>query len=96
MLPSLVIKHSINIQWGVVLPNDTLYGTSFLENEQIKKQIQKFLDKGYIHPWSLSIHHYICFEKKWHIENVRGHIKNLDYGVGILHLALSKVLSLNN
>jgi hypothetical protein len=46
------VKHPINLTTGAVLPNGRIYRCSFLENEDIKQQIQELLHKGHIRPRS--------------------------------------------
>eukprot|EP00253_Pinus_taeda_P022723 PITA_22723 len=43
------VKHSIDLNIGVPLPNGPIYRCSILENDEIKRQIQEFLQKGHIH-----------------------------------------------
>jgi hypothetical protein len=42
------VKHLIDHTPGVLLPNRPIYWRSILENDEIKRQIQKLLQKGYI------------------------------------------------
>eukprot|EP00253_Pinus_taeda_P025471 PITA_25471 len=42
------VKHSIDLTPGVSLPNGPIYHHSVLENNEIKRQIQELLQKGYI------------------------------------------------
>ena len=42
------VKHSIDMTPGTPLPNGSIYRRSILENDEIKRQIQRFLQKGHI------------------------------------------------
>jgi hypothetical protein len=46
------VKHSIELTLGTPFPNGPVYRHSLLENEEIKCQIQEFLQKGHIRPSS--------------------------------------------
>ena len=46
------VKHLIYLTPGAPLPNGLIYQCSVLENDEIKRQIQELLQKGYI--WSSS------------------------------------------
>jgi hypothetical protein len=48
--PKRVIQHEIQFQQDCPLPNIGMYRMSVMENVEIKKQIQEFLDKGVIMP----------------------------------------------
>eukprot|EP00253_Pinus_taeda_P035005 PITA_35005 len=41
------VKHSIDLTPGALLPNGEIYQCSILENDEIKRQIQELLQKGY-------------------------------------------------
>jgi hypothetical protein len=51
--PKRGIQHEIPLQQDSPLPNIGMYRMSIMENYEIKKQIQEFLDKGVIVPSSL-------------------------------------------
>jgi hypothetical protein len=51
--PKRGIQHEIQLQQDCPLPNIGMYRMSVMENDEIKKQIQEFLDKGVIVPSSL-------------------------------------------
>jgi hypothetical protein len=42
------VKHPIDMTLGVSLPNGPIYWRSVMENDEIKRQIQKILQKGLI------------------------------------------------
>jgi hypothetical protein len=44
------VKHSIDLTPSASLPNGLVYHLSLMENEEIKHQIQEFLQKGHIRP----------------------------------------------
>jgi hypothetical protein len=46
------VKHPIDLTLGASLPNGPIYQRSVLENDEIKRQIQKLLHKGHIRPSS--------------------------------------------
>ena len=46
------VKHPIDLTPGPPLPNGPIYRRSFLENDEIKRQIQELLQKGHIRPSS--------------------------------------------
>ena len=46
------IKHPIDMTPGAPLPNGPIYWRLILENDEIKRQIQEFLQKGHIRPSS--------------------------------------------
>lgn len=46
------VKNSINITLGVLLPNESMYRRSIMENDQIKRNIQELWQKGHIRPRS--------------------------------------------
>ena len=46
------VKHSIDLTSDAFLPNGLIYQSSVMENDEIKRQIQKLLQKGYIRPSS--------------------------------------------
>ena len=46
------VKHAINLTPGAPLPNGPIYQRSLLENDEIKRQFQKLLQKGHIRPSS--------------------------------------------
>jgi hypothetical protein len=46
------VKHPIDLTHDALLPNGPVYRRSFLENEEIKRQIQELLHKGHIRPSS--------------------------------------------
>ena len=48
--PKKEIVHDINLQQDAPLPNIRMYKLSALENEEIKKQVQELLEKGFIRP----------------------------------------------
>jgi len=48
--PKKGIVHDIILQQDVPLPNIVMYMLSALENAEIKKQVQEFLEKGFIRP----------------------------------------------
>eukprot|EP00253_Pinus_taeda_P025508 PITA_25508 len=48
--PKKEIVHDINLQQDAPLPNIGMYRLSALENEEIKKQVQELLEKGFIRP----------------------------------------------
>ena len=48
--PKKGIVHDIILQQDVPLPNIGMYRLSALENVEIKKQVQKLLEKGFIRP----------------------------------------------
>jgi hypothetical protein len=50
--PKRGIQHEIQLQQDCPLPNIGMYRMSFMENTEIKKQIQELLDKGVIVPSS--------------------------------------------
>ena len=44
------VRDSIDLTLGIPLPNEPVYRRSVLENDEIKRQIQKLIQKGHIHP----------------------------------------------
>jgi hypothetical protein len=50
--PKREIQHEIQLQSDAPLPNIGMYRMSVIENEEIKKQIQELVDKGFIRPSS--------------------------------------------
>jgi hypothetical protein len=46
------VKHPIDLTPDALLPNGPVYHHSFLENEEINRQIQELLHKEHIHPSS--------------------------------------------
>jgi hypothetical protein len=44
------VKHPIDLTLGAPLPNGPVYHHSLMENDEIKHQIQEFLQKGHIRP----------------------------------------------
>jgi len=48
--PKREIVHDIYLQQDAPLPNIGMYRLSALENAEIKKQVQEFLEKGFIRP----------------------------------------------
>jgi hypothetical protein len=46
------VKHPINLNLSAPLPNGPFYRLSLMENDEIKNQIQEFLQKGKIKPSS--------------------------------------------
>jgi hypothetical protein len=50
--PKREVEHEIYLQQDAPLPNIGMYRSSVLENVEIKKQVQEFLDKGIIKPSS--------------------------------------------
>jgi hypothetical protein len=46
------VKHPIDLTPNAPLPNGPVYHHSFLENEEIKRQIQELLHKGHFRPKS--------------------------------------------
>ena len=44
------IQHEIQLQQDAPLPNIGMYTLYVLENEEIKKKVQEFLEKGVIRP----------------------------------------------
>ena len=48
--PKKEIVHEINLQQDAPLPNIGMYRLSALENAEIKKQVQDFLEKEFIGP----------------------------------------------
>ena len=48
--PKKEIVHDINLQQDAPFPNIGMYRLSTLENAKIKKQVQDFLEKGFIRP----------------------------------------------
>ena len=45
-----LVKHSIDLIPGEILPNGPIYKRSLMENEEIKHQIQELIQKGHIGP----------------------------------------------
>jgi hypothetical protein len=50
--PKREVEHEIYLKHDAPLANISMYRSSVLENEEINKQVQKFLDKGIIRPSS--------------------------------------------
>lgn len=48
--PKMRIQYDIQLQQDAPLPNICMYGMLVLENAEIKKKIQEFLDKGVTRP----------------------------------------------
>eukprot|EP00253_Pinus_taeda_P030208 PITA_30208 len=48
--PKKEIVHDINLQQDAPLPNIGMYRLSALENAEIKKEVQEFLEKGFMRP----------------------------------------------
>ena len=48
--PKKEILYDINLQQDAPLPNIEMYRLSALENEEIKKQVQELLEKGFNRP----------------------------------------------
>jgi hypothetical protein len=46
------VKHLIDLTPGALLPNEPIYRCSVMENDEMKRQIQKMLQKGHIRPSS--------------------------------------------
>jgi hypothetical protein len=44
------VKHPIDLTLGALMPNGPVYHRSLMENDEIKRQIQKILQKGNIRP----------------------------------------------
>ena len=42
------VKHSIDMTLGAPLPNGSIYRLFVMENDEIRRQIQKLLQKGHI------------------------------------------------
>ena len=58
------VKHPIDLNIGVSLPNGPIYRRSILENDEIKRQIQELLQKGHIRPSSSPCGSRSCWYKK--------------------------------
>eukprot|EP01018_Ginkgo_biloba_P009163 Gb_35401 [translate_table: standard] len=48
--PERAIAHGIDLEPGASLPNSGLYHRSVMENEEIRRQISKFMEMGHIKP----------------------------------------------
>ena len=48
--PKQEIQHEIQLQSNAPLPNIGMYHLSVIENEEINKQTQELVDKGFIRP----------------------------------------------
>jgi hypothetical protein len=58
--PKREVEHEIYLQQDAPLPRIGMYRSSVLENIDIKKQFQEFLDKGIIRPSSSPCGSMIC------------------------------------
>ena len=70
--PKRETVHDICLQQDAPLPNIGMYRLSDLENAEIKKQVQKLLDKGFIRPSNITIWipNHAGEKERWFVENV--------------------------